>query len=138
MWIKDEYREIMVEPQLNYIALKCATHSVPLLQLISIRFLLAMQIQHQVIAFQNNGESELETSREMEVTKRIFMPRLPGRESEKICRRRDIARDKERCSCLGSCRGPWSVGRCRFRLWSTCWAVVHVLTSHSDLTVAST
>ena len=36
MWIKDEYKEIMVEPQLNYIALKCAIHSVPLLQLISL------------------------------------------------------------------------------------------------------
>ena len=35
-----------------------------------------MQIQHQVIAF-HNGESELET-REIEVTKRIFRPRLLG------------------------------------------------------------
>ena len=129
MWIKDEYKEMMVEPQLNYIALKCATHSVPLLQLISIRFLLAMQIQHQVIAFQNNGESELETSREMEVTKRIFMPRLPGRESGKICRRRDIARDKEitydvAASVVAGGRGPWdgAVSGCgpRVGLWSTC------------------
>lgn len=76
MWIKNKYKEIMVEPQLNYSALRCVIvcFCYGSFQYI---FCQPMQIQHQVIAFQNNGESELETG-EMEVTKINFRPRLLG------------------------------------------------------------